>query len=165
MNNQSKTQVYVGLGGNLGNTPLIFQEAITQLISHPKIFELRTSSLYQTSPISSIPQNDYINAVCTFQTTLHPCELLTILQNIEKSLGKVPKPKDAPRLIDLDILFFGEEVHSAPNLIIPHPRWFERLFVLIPLLDLTDIIPGTNSTKLTDLITNFPYKQSIKKLL
>ena len=95
-------------------------------------------------PVSALPQADYINAVCCFKTCLPPLSLLYELQKIEKKLGKQPKSKQEPRVIDCDILFYGDEEVSLPELEIPHPRWRERLFVLQPLADLVDrlLIPG-----------------------
>lgn len=129
--------VYIGLGGNIGNARLSLLAAIEMIRVHPSIHELVSSSLYRTSPVSSIPQNDFINCVCRFKTALEPQALLKLLQEIEKKLGKVLKPKDAPRTIDCDILLYGSMQISTPHLEIPHPQWRKRLFVLIPMRELT----------------------------
>ena len=131
------TDVYLGLGGNIGDTPAILNESLQSIRSLFGVFDLRVSHFYLTTPVSSIPQNDYINAACHFKTSLKAEELLKSLKQIECSLGRVPSAfKDAPRVIDLDILLFGLESHRNNNLKIPHPRWKERLFVLVPLADL-----------------------------
>lgn len=137
-------EVYVGLGGNDEKAYNTLNEALRLLKEQPHIENLEVSRFYRTSPVSPIPQNDFINAVCRFKTNLAPHVLLKILQEIECKLGKVPKPKDAPRPIDCDLLFYGQESISSPALDVPHPRWRERLFVLTPLADLTDEIniPG-----------------------
>jgi 2-amino-4-hydroxy-6-hydroxymethyldihydropteridine diphosphokinase len=132
------TEVYVGLGGNIGNTYRIMKETLNIIKNHPMIFNLKPSRLYKTSPVSPLPQEDYLNAVCRFQTTLGPHQLLNVLQEIENKLGKRPKPKEAPRIIDCDILFFGHLSLSTPELKIPHPLWRERLFVLAPLSELVE---------------------------
>jgi 2-amino-4-hydroxy-6-hydroxymethyldihydropteridine diphosphokinase len=111
-------------------------QAVQRIGALSGVTDLTVSQFYYTSPVSSIPQEYYINAVCSFYTTYTASELFSHLQAVETELGKVPKAKEAPRVIDLDLLFFGDEIHSDPELQIPHPRWQERLFVLIPLLNL-----------------------------
>lgn len=135
-----KSLVYIGLGGNIGDSASIVEYAAVQIASCRDFFDFRRSSLYVTPPVSPIPQNDYTNAVCSFETYSSPWEVLRKLQKIEAELGKIPKPKTAPRIIDLDILIFGDFLINEPKLTIPHPHWLERFFVLIPLADLTDSV-------------------------
>jgi len=151
------TQVYIGLGGNIGNTPFVLQQALTLIAKTPQIHHVEASKFYLTTPVSSLPQNHYVNATCRFQTHLTVHQLLESLQQIERTLGKTPKEKNSPRIIDLDILFFGTEEYHLTHLDIPHPRWNERLFVLAPLLDLTTHIevPSRGPIDLKELITNF----------
>ncbi|HEV8051094.1 MAG TPA: 2-amino-4-hydroxy-6-hydroxymethyldihydropteridine diphosphokinase [Parachlamydiaceae bacterium] len=147
--------VYLGLGGNIGDSLSVLQHTLSLLTDLPDIQAVEASSFYVTTPVSDIPQADYLNAVCRFKTSLNIRQLLVLLQEIEKSQGKVSKPTNAPRIIDIDILFFGTESHSAPDLEIPHPRWHERLFVVIPLLDLakTIAIPANgHGVQIVDLI-------------
>lgn len=137
-------QVYLGLGGNLGDPVATFKNVLEQFSREQQMTDLRCSPFYLTSPVSAIPQGDYINAVCTFSTTLTVEELRDFLVSIEKKLGKHPKEKDAPRIIDIDILFYGTKRIDIQGLEIPHPRWQERLFVLRPLADLTDTVAYEN---------------------
>lgn len=149
------SEVFVALGGNIGDSQVILQEALTQISRLPQVEALRTSRFYITTPVSSIPQRNYINAVCAFNTSFSAEELLVVLQQIEARLGKIQKAKDAPRIIDLDILFFGLEFHSTATLTIPHAKWRERLFVLAPLCDLVSEISVPNfgrSVEKVDLI-------------
>lgn len=132
--------VYVGLGGNIGDSCAILLKAIQEIAELPGVSDLAVSRFYCTTPVSSIPQDPYINAVCRFKTNFTAKEVLHQLQAIEKALGKKEKLKEAPRIIDLDILFFGLEVHDEADLQIPHPRWSERLFVIAPLADLTSCL-------------------------
>lgn len=144
-------RVYVGMGGNIGDTFAVMQKAITELAQVEGINELECSKVYQTNPVTpyqGIPQEDYLNAVCRFTTSLEPLTLLQILQKLERKLGKVAAPKNSARVIDLDILFFGCQEHTHCHLIIPHPKWKERLFVLTPLLDLTEKIQLPDSTEI-----------------
>src|SRR5690606_9206171 len=104
----------------------------------PSCENLECSKFYITAAVSDIPQKDFLNAVCRFLTSLGPIEIFKELEKIEILLGKIPKDKNAPRIIDLDLLFYGNKVFYDPilNLTIPHPRWKERSFVLEPLAEL-----------------------------
>lgn len=135
-----KTTVYLSLGSNLGNSLANLKEATELISSLPQVDSLEQSRIFRTSPLSPIPQEDFLNLVCRLHTTLTAEELLHKLQAIEHEGGKYPKAKEAPRPLDIDILFFGLEFHSRPTLEIPHPRFKKRLFVLIPLCDLTETI-------------------------
>lgn len=145
------TEVYVALGGNIGDTQTVLKRALQKIDSIPNVKQVECSRFYFTAPVSPLPQASYVNAVCRFHTTLSAKELLHELQKIETALGKIPKPKDSPRCIDLDILFFGKEVYCDRELEIPHPRWRERLFVLVPLADLTKMIEVPNKNDATDV--------------
>ncbi len=132
---------YIALGGNLAGTLRTMQQIVERLKGVQGIEELTSSKLYRTSPVSRIPQPDYINAVCRFQTSLGLENLWQTLQNLELEMGKKSKSKESPRLIDIDLLFYGEQSCVFNDLILPHPRWSERLFVLTPLADVTDTAP------------------------
>ncbi len=157
-------EVYVGLGGNIGDSYSILGSALEKIAQLPSIHHLNVSRFYCTTPVSPIPQNSFINAVCHFKTSLTPQELLQQLQEIEESLGKREKIKEAPRIIDLDILFYGLETIDTLELQIPHPRWSERLFVVAPLADLITslrIPDPENSTSIVSIdiqkyLQNFP---------
>lgn len=128
------TLAVVALGANLGNPKK------NVLMSFEKLkklgCEFQASFLYWTKPKSTIPQPDFLNGVCCFKTDFLPLDLFSSLEEIEKEIGKEKKAKDAPRTIDLDLLFYGKQMFVKEGLIIPHLNWKERLFVLIPLLDL-----------------------------
>lgn len=156
-------EVYLGLGGNIGDTFAILQSALQQ-IEQLDIVDFKVSHFYYTQPVSDMDQRWFVNAACRFRTKMGARELLVKLQQIEAAHGKVPKPKNAPRAIDIDLLFFGNERHCSEDCEIPHPRWKERLFVIKPLLDLTATIaiPGINRgdceeyVDLIELIHTFP---------
>jgi len=142
-------EVYVGLGGNIGDSISILNQAICEIFILPEVCNLQISGYYRTSPVSPIPQNDYVNAVCRFTTTYSMRDLLACLQKIELKLGKIPKDKNAPRVIDLDLLLYGLQTNLEDDLQVPHPEWKNRLFVLIPMLDLTEevLVPDPDSPK------------------
>lgn len=154
-------QVYIGMGGNIGDTVPILNESLKEMKALDGVTEVRCSNYYRTSPVGPIEQDDYVNAVCTFKTTLSPKDLHRHLRNIEKNLGKFPKPKDHPRVIDLDLLLHGMETVKDEDLEVPHPKWDERLFVLIPMNELVneltyaDLEGNVRTIKLNEVIKNF----------
>lgn len=131
-------QVYLSLGGNEGPVLRRLKYALNVLSNEERIDKMQTSHFYRTEPLQVNSPLWFVNAVCSFQTDLTPPEIFNIIQIIERKLGKVPKPKNAARPIDIDFLFYGHQSYQENDLEIPHPRWKERLFVLIPLADLTD---------------------------
>lgn len=141
-------KVYLGLGGNVGDVFQTLKQVEIELIKNPRLHNVTFSPYYVTSPVSDIPQNDFINCASTFQTDLTPFELLEYIQNLEKKLGKVPKAKNMPRSIDIDILFFGQKMVQSEALVIPHPFWRERLFVLVPLSDLTSEVQNFDGERI-----------------
>ncbi|MCH9611463.1 MAG: 2-amino-4-hydroxy-6-hydroxymethyldihydropteridine pyrophosphokinase [Chlamydiales bacterium] len=130
---------FVALGANLGNPAATLDLACNLLSSF--VSNMQVSKFYWTKPISPIPQDKFLNGCCSFSCTLSPFELLCSLQEIERKLGKVPKGRDEPRPIDLDLLFCDEALIFHPELVLPHPRWHERLFVVRPLADITKKLP------------------------
>lgn len=151
-------KVFIGVGANLGNPVETISLAEAFIKEMPEIKDFKSSNLYLTTPVSDIPQPDYLNSVWSFNTKLSPLQLLDNLQSIEKKLGKLPKPKNAPRPLDLDILLYDNITYNEPQLTIPHPRWKERGFVLIPLAELADIIELTDGTRINihELIASLP---------
>lgn len=132
-----KEQVFLSLGGNQKNPLVTIKTVLTLLASNDKISQVRFSHFYRTQPIEMVSPHWFVNAACSFWTTLGLAEVFQITQAIERQLGKMPKPKNHDRPIDIDVLFYGTQIHEDDQLKIPHPRWQERLFVLQPLADLT----------------------------
>lgn len=129
--------VYLALGSNLGDRMANLRAAAAAL--SPALTVRRVSPVYQTSPWGVTDQPDFLNQVIEVETRLTPLDLLVYLKHLERELGRVPTVRYGPRLIDLDILFFNQDVINLPELTIPHPRLAERAFVLVPLADL---VPG-----------------------
>ncbi len=153
--------VYLGLGSNIGDSFSILKNALGEIGAIPGVSRLECSSIYETTPVSDIPQGNFLNCVCRLKTTLDPRVFFSMTEQIEKNLGKIPKNKNAPRMLDIDILFFGNEPYQDEVLTIPHPRWKERLFVLIPLLDLTDNIDNINLRDYTNNFSNVNNEQVV----
>lgn len=142
-------EAYIALGSNLGDSTTIVEQAMDALdrISGCQLRE--RSSLYRSAAVSDIPQDDYINAVVRLDTSLEPLALLLELQAIEHAYyrNREDGQRWAPRTLDLDIILFGSRGINDSHLIIPHPEFIKRRFVLEPMLEIaSDIyIPGYGS--------------------
>lgn len=123
--------VFLALGSNLGDRSANLQTAKAALA--PKIRILRESAIYITAPWGYLDQPEFLNQVIEVETLLRPIPLLHRLKAIEREMGREATFRNGPRLIDLDILFYGQEVYEGALLKIPHPRLQERAFVLVPL--------------------------------
>lgn len=128
-------QAWVGLGANLGDPAAALRQAVRALAHTPGIRLLRTSSLYRSAPVDA-GGPDYVNAVAEIATTLGPHALLAALQALEQAAGRERPYRNAPRTLDLDLLLYGDQHIATPDLTVPHPRMFERAFVLRPLAEL-----------------------------
>ncbi|CAM5787326.1 2-amino-4-hydroxy-6-hydroxymethyldihydropteridine diphosphokinase [Castellaniella caeni] len=126
---------YIGLGANLGNAAQTLREAAQALASQAGVRALRLSPLYDTSPVGCSGP-DYVNAVAEIHTTLDAHALLRALQGIEQAHGRQRPYRNAPRTLDLDLLWYDGQTIQTPDLTVPHPRMHERAFVLRPLMDL-----------------------------
>jgi len=124
----------LGLGSNQGDPVENIRRALTALREVGEV--VAVSGAYLTAPVGFTEQPDFVNAVAIVQTELAPEELLSAVQEIETSLGRRRTFRWGPRVIDIDILFYGEESVDLPGLRIPHPAIAERLFVLAPLAEI-----------------------------
>ncbi len=126
---------YVGLGANLGDAAGTLKEAMRQLGLAPGVSLAGQSSLYRSDPVDSSGP-DYINAVVQLHTLLTAPELWLCLHGIEQAAGRERPYRNAPRTLDLDILLYGDAQINSPALTIPHPRMWQRAFVLVPLAEI-----------------------------
>ena len=129
-------RIYVGVGSNLGDRARFLEKAKSLVNQLPGTRFLRSSSVYETEPVGGPPQGKYLNAVWEIETSLSPHEIKEKLREIEAKLGRRRSFENAPREMDLDILFYGSQIIDEEGLKIPHPRLQERLFVLEPLTEL-----------------------------
>jgi 2-amino-4-hydroxy-6-hydroxymethyldihydropteridine diphosphokinase len=128
-------RAFVALGANLGDAQATLRFALNELGRLPQTTLVQSSSFYRTAPVESSGP-DYINAVAELRTTLGPYELLAALQRIEQLAGRERPYRNAPRTLDLDLLLYGELQQDDPVLTLPHPRMYERAFVLVPLAEI-----------------------------
>lgn len=126
---------WIGLGANLGDRLATLRTALSAMGALPGTRVQGVSSLYGSAPVDA-GGPDYLNAVAQVQTTLAPHALLAQLQAIEQAAGRERPYRNAPRTLDLDLLLYGTQHIATPDLTVPHPRMFERAFVLQPLAEL-----------------------------
>ncbi len=131
--------VYLSLGGNLGDPAKSMGAALRMLDADGDTRVTGVSSLYRTPPWGKLDQPDFLNAAAEISTGLAPRALLDLCLDAERKLKRVREERWGPRLIDIDILVFGERVIHETGLEVPHPRMLERAFVLAPL---AEIAPG-----------------------
>ncbi len=160
INNQPVT-AYLGLGSNLGERQNNLVLAIDFLSERIKIE--KKSPVYDTEPIGDTKQPRFLNMVIQVSTRLSAATLLSMAKGIEAKLGRVPI--DTPRPIDIDILFFGDQViNTPPQLVVPHPRLIERAFVLVPLADLApDLVHPVNKKTVKQLLAEVKGKEGVIK--
>jgi 2-amino-4-hydroxy-6-hydroxymethyldihydropteridine diphosphokinase len=159
MNSQLVT-VYLGLGSNLEDRRGHLDMAIDFLKERLKIDRL--SPIYDTAPINLPGQPRFLNMVVQVSTRLSANNLLFMAKGIEAKLGRVPL--DTPRPIDIDILFYGDQViNTPPQLIVPHPRLVERAFVLMPLADIApDLVHPGNKKTVKQMLETVQCKEEVK---
>jgi len=155
-------KAFIGLGGNVGDTRQILTDAVICLAQIPSIQINARSCFYISSPVDA-PGDDYINNVLAISTTLEPKSLLHACQSVEKHFGRERPYEKAPRTLDIDVLIYDDFTSDDPELIIPHPRMTERMFVLLPLLELAPEIELPLHGKLKNKIQDLSW-QKIEKL-
>ena len=138
-------RAYVALGANLGDRKATLRAAVRLLAEVGGVEVVAVSTLRETDPVGVVDQPRFLNGAVAVETELEPRELLDVLLDVERRLGRVRDGRRwGPRVVDLDLLIYGDLVVDEPGLRIPHPRLHERRFVLEPLADLdpTLEIPG-----------------------
>jgi 2-amino-4-hydroxy-6-hydroxymethyldihydropteridine diphosphokinase len=141
-------KAYLGLGTNLGDRRANLDAAIERLRAAPDIAVTALSPVYETAPVGVTDQPNFYNMAVEIETALPPDKLLAAVLGIEREMGRVRTVRWGPRLIDIDILLYGEATIDAEGLTVPHPRMAERAFVLAPLADIAPalMIPGSERT-------------------
>lgn len=137
-------RAFIGLGSNLNEPEYQIRGAFDQLARLPHTRLIACSSLYRSAPVGYADQPDFINAVAWLETTLAPLQLLQALFDLEHRFGRERTFRNAPRILDLDLLLYDGLICHENGLTLPHPRMHERAFVLAPLLEIAPdcTIPG-----------------------
>lgn len=148
INHINMQTAYLGLGSNLGNRQENLRIALRELGQMPTINITQVSSLYETDPVGVTEQPEFLNAVAALETTLSATDLLDVFLHLENQLGRVRTLRWGPRVIDLDLLLYGDAQIALPSLTVPHPRLRERAFVLVPLAEIAPemVLPGEQKT-------------------
>jgi 2-amino-4-hydroxy-6-hydroxymethyldihydropteridine diphosphokinase len=154
--------IYLSVGANIGDRAGNIRRAIAALGTH-RVRVTHVSSLYETEPVEMREQAWFLNCVVEAETDLLPQELMDVLLEIERGMGRERRVPKGPRLIDMDILLFGSSVVKTPGLEIPHPRMAERRFVLVPF---AEIAPGVRHPVLkktiAELLTETPDRSEVR---
>lgn len=158
----TRVTIYLALGSNLGDRVGNLKSAVERLSQ--KVNMKKVSSVYETEPVYYKEQPLYLNAVLSAVTELEPSELLHFVKGIESDLGRQPSFRNAPRLIDVDILFYGSKVVQTEELTIPHPRIAERAFVLVPLAEIAPkLVHPVTHNKVSRLLAEVEGVDGVKK--
>jgi 2-amino-4-hydroxy-6-hydroxymethyldihydropteridine diphosphokinase len=156
------TIVYLGLGSNIGDKEASINKAITMITRAGDV--KRVSPLYLTEPVGDIEQEWFLNCVVEVETDKDPEALLSSLQIIEKKLGKKKTVKNGPRTMDIDILLYGNQIMNLKDLVIPHPRLHQRLFVLQPMMDLNpDFVHPVLKKTIRELSAEQPWAEMVTR--
>lgn len=129
--------VYLSIGTNMGERYENLRHAVDLLKDKKELELIRVSSVFETAAVGFTDQADFLNIAVHLKTAISSVEMLNICQEIERELGRVREFRWGPRVIDLDILLYNQENIETENLIVPHPRMYERAFVLVPLVEIT----------------------------
>jgi len=154
--------VYLCLGSNMGDRKENIEKAMEYLSQ--KLRVTGKSSVYDTEPVGNPEQPHFLNMVCQLKTMLKAADLLVLAKGIERKLGRMPGRANSPRPIDIDILFYGDEILNTPDLTIPHPRLTQRAFVLVPLAEIAPaLVHPVNKKTVKELLKEL--KQGVQGVL
>ncbi|HFR3538819.1 TPA: 2-amino-4-hydroxy-6-hydroxymethyldihydropteridine diphosphokinase [Streptococcus suis] len=160
-----KHLAYLSIGGNMGDRQAYLQAALDKLASHPGCQLGLVSNIYETPAWGKTDQADFLNLACQVETDLSAQEFLTFCQEIEQDLDRVRIEKWGQRTIDLDIIFWDDQVIEEENLQVPHPYAHERAFVLLPLTDIAaDYYHPVLQKTVAELLLPLKDVKDIKKL-
>ena len=140
------SRAYVALGSNLGDRVAHLQSAVDGFEQAGGVTVVAVSRVYETDPVGGPEQDAYLNAVVAIDTALAPQELLALAQGLERAARRVRNERWGPRTLDVDLLLYDDEHVETPELTIPHPRMWERGFVLAPLRDVAPTLVPADAT-------------------
>jgi len=153
--------VYLSIGSNLGNRQENLDRALKLLSERMRMGKV--SSIYDTEAVGPVSQPRFLNLACEVFTRLTPEGLLALVKGIEQKMGRYSRSGE-PRIIDIDIVLYGDQVVNTPSLVVPHPKMHERSFVLIPLAEIaSDVVHPTLKKTMKELNKAIKEKQGVMK--
>jgi len=159
-------KAFIGIGSNLGTPAENCEQAIRLLHIPPEIEVVARSSLYESEPVGKIEQNWFVNTTVAIKTSLGPEALLNAIFKIERDLGRKRRKKWGPRIIDLDLLAYGDRVIHSTALTVPHPEMAKRRFVLLPLSEFAgDYMHPVENKTIHTLLKELPESPQVRKIL
>ncbi len=159
-------KVYLGLGSNLGDREQNLRKALSVLDETDGITVRSASSCYETEPVGSVTgQDDFYNAVAEIETALSPQELLTRIKSVERELGRLSGERWGPRVIDIDILLWNNNILHQEGLTVPHPEMTARAFVLTPLAEIApDVVHPVARKSVAELASQLDDTHRVRRL-
>ncbi|MGE3920752.1 MAG: 2-amino-4-hydroxy-6-hydroxymethyldihydropteridine diphosphokinase [Gammaproteobacteria bacterium] len=151
------SNAFIALGSNLDNPPEQLKAALNKIATLPKTRLIKTSSFYWNKPVGPQNQPDFLNGVCQIMTEESPEALMKLLLSIETDHNRTREEKDGPRTLDLDLLLYENFCINTPELNIPHPRMFDRSFVLFPLAEIAPDLIFPSGESLQDCIRDLKW--------
>ena len=159
-------KAFIGIGSNLGTPAENCEQAIHLLHIPPEIEVVARSSLYESEPVGQIEQNWFVNTTVAIITSMGPESLLNKIFKIEKAMGRERREKWGPRIIDLDLLAYGDRVIHSTALTVPHPEMAKRRFVLLPLSEFAgDYMHPVENKTIHALLKELPESPQVRKIL
>ena len=129
----NRYEVTVGIGGNIGDVKRRFDHLLITIQRDARVDVIKTSLILKNPPFGFMEQDDFFNSIVVLKTNMQPKTFLAYLMKLEKKFGRTRSFENAPRTLDLDIIFFDNRIIETNKLTIPHPEWFKRESVVIPL--------------------------------
>jgi 2-amino-4-hydroxy-6-hydroxymethyldihydropteridine diphosphokinase len=158
------TLAYVGLGANLGSPMATIYAAEERLADLPGVVVKRRAAFYRTAPQGVLDQPDFINTAVEIETIVPPLELVRWFKTVEAELGRIPSFHWGPRVIDLDLLLYGDVRLSTPELTVPHAEMWQRLFVLAPLSELRLDVCDPDGRPITTVCEMLSQSQRVERI-
>ena len=155
-------EIYLSLGSNLGDRRANLKKALRLLERSMEVVSV--SSVCDTEPVGVGKQPRFLNLVCRVNTDIGPVQLLSLIKRIEADMGRDLNLKNAPRNIDIDIILYGDTIIESPELTIPHPRMWERAFVLVPFAEIAPkVIHPVSGESIGDLVAKVEGRVGVVK--
>ncbi|MBN1397622.1 MAG: 2-amino-4-hydroxy-6-hydroxymethyldihydropteridine diphosphokinase [Bacteroidetes bacterium] len=158
-------RVFIGLGSNVGNRAEYLQKALIEIANSEKISLNKYSSVYETEPVGKKEQPQFFNMTAELESKLSSRDLLNKLKEIESSIGRTKRERWGPREIDIDILYYGDEILNEKNLQLPHPEIARRRFVLVPMNEIdAEFIDPMRCESIKDLLKRCSDTSAVRKV-